>query len=288
MKKSKLFYVLPLVIAAILISDNAFTKLINYTLTNRAWDVPGPGVSTRKDCTQCHTDVTPVTNDSTKRIFTFGTNQKSYLPDTDYKIKFKFKSNYSVGFSSTVLKNDSNKMVGTITPDDTSETKVFFHSASGRYYINHRVGATTGGEKEYEYKWRSPAKGTGSVTFYFSSLTSNDDSTSLNDTTYLNSYIITEGSSVGSSEISISKSVNVFPNPANDRININFINNASVKTLVTLYSIDGKQVITLLNENLNAGEQNLSFDLSGKIKSGIYFVRVSNENINSVQKILFY
>lgn len=288
MKKSKLFYVLPLLIAAIFISGDAFTKLINYTLTNRAWDVPGPGVTTRKDCTQCHTDVAPVTNDTTKRIFTFGTGLKAYVPDTDYKIKIKFKSNYSVGFSSTVLKNDSNKMVGTITPDDTSETKVFFHSASGRYYINHRVGTPSGGEKEYEYKWRSPAKGTGAVTFYFSSLTSNDDSTSLNDTTYLNAYVITENPGVGNSEISKPNSFSVFPNPVNDRITIAFINKAISKTQITLYSIDGKQALILMNENLNSGEQNMSFDLSGKVKPGIYFVRVDNGSINSVQKILIY
>ncbi len=288
MKKSKLFYVLPLLIAAIFLSDIAYTRLLNFTTVSRAWDVVGPGITVRKDCSACHLDVTPVTNNNVLRVFTLDTGQTAYKPNKVHTIKFKILSTGTVGFSSTVLGNDSNKMIGTLTPIDTNETKVFFHAGSGRYYINHRVGATTGGVKEYTFTWTAPAAGKGPVTFYFASLSSNNDNGSDFDTTYQNSYVITEAISIGISEASKSNSFKVFPNPATDRINISFYNKTNSNTEVSLYSLDGKQALTLLNENLNAGEQTLNFDLSGNIKPGIYFVKISNEDMNSVQKILFY
>ncbi len=288
MKNNKLFYVLPLLIAAIFLSDVAYTRLLNFTSVSRAWDVVGPGITARKDCSACHTGVTAVTNNNVLRVFTLDTGQTAYKPKQVYTIKFKILSTGTVGFSATVLGNDSNRMVGTLTPIDTNETKVFFHAGSGRYYINHRVGSTTGGVKEYIFTWTAPAAGKGAVTFYFASLSSDNDNGSDGDTTYQNSYIITEASSTGITEASNSNSFIVFPNPATDRINISFYNKTNSNTEISLYSLDGKQVFTLLDENLNTGEQTFDFDLSGNIKPGIYFVKISNDHMNNVKKILFY
>lgn len=289
MKKNKLFYVLPLLIGAILISQFAFTKLNNFTSLNRAGDVVGPGVTTKKDCSNsCHTGVTAVVNNTVNRIFTFGTGQTAYIPGTVHNVKFKIKGAAPVGFTATVLRNDSNIMAGTLTPSDTSETKVFLHAASGRYYINHRLGDPVGGEKEYNFTWTAPAKGKGAVTFYFASLTSNNDQSWDFDTTYQNTYVITEGTPIGISENSAANSFNVFPNPVTDKVNVSFTNKTAGVTTVNLYSLDGKQSISLLNENLTAGEHTFNFDLSENVKSGIYFIRISNASMNSVKKILVY
>ncbi len=289
MKKTKLFYVLPLLITAIFLSDYAYTRLANFTTVSRAWDVAGPGITVRKDCSACHLDVTPVAQNNVFRVFTFDTGQTAYTPNKVHTIKFKIIATGPVGFSSTVLGNDSNKMVGTIASVDTNDTKVFLHAGSGRYYMNHKEGATTAGVKVYTYTWTAPAAGKGAVTFYFASLSSNNDNGSDFDTTYQNSYVITEAlPSTGISEASNSNSIKVFPNPATDRINVSFYNKTNSNTEVSLYSLDGKQAFTLLNENLNAGEQTFNFDLSGNIKPGIYFVKISNDHMNSVKKILFY
>lgn len=42
----------------------------------------------------------------------------------------------------------------------------------------------------------------------------------------------------------------------------------------------------LFNENVNSGNQNLSIELPLDIKPGIYFVRVTNNSMNSIHKIL--
>ncbi|OYU94928.1 MAG: hypothetical protein CFE21_14715 [Bacteroidetes bacterium B1(2017)] len=288
MKKIKLIYALPLTVIAIFLTQFGFTKLVNFTSTTRAWDAIGPGITVRKDCTGCHTDVAPVTQDNTHRIFTLGAGLTKYKPGEVHTVKFKILGAGPVGFSCTVLKNDSNIMCGTLAVVDTNETKLFLHAASGRYYMNHRVGATADGVKEYTFSWTAPAKGSGPVTFYFSSLSSNGDDATTDDTTYQNSYVIEEGIPTSLSSVSSNSEVKVFPNPALDRIGVNFTNTTKGTTKITLISMDGKEAVTLLNDELEMGEQKLSFDLSGKVQSGVYFLSISNGTHRSIQKILIY
>jgi hypothetical protein len=142
--------------------------------------------------------------------------------------------------------------------------------------------------KEYSYKWTAPAIGTGPVTFYFSSLSSNMDDATSDDTTYNNSYVITEKVSIpeGLNTASFNAAMSVYPNPASSMINVNFNNASKGMTTVTMFSYDGKQSISLLNEVLSSGNQTLNLNLPSDIKSGIYFIRVSNSNTNAVRKIL--
>jgi hypothetical protein len=166
MKKSRLFIALPLIAGAMFISDLAISKLDNFTSVNRAWDVTGPGVTTRRDCSSCHSGLAAIVNDNVNRVFTFDSGSV-YTPGATHIIKFKILASGTVGFSSTVLKNDSNIKTGVISPVDSNETRVFTHAGSGRTYINHRVGETTGGMKEFSYKWTAPAKGSGPSNILF-------------------------------------------------------------------------------------------------------------------------
>ncbi|MDZ4666795.1 MAG: T9SS type A sorting domain-containing protein [bacterium] len=285
MKKRTLLYALPIMAGTLLISNLAISKLDNFTSVNRAGDVAGPGVTTRKDCASCHSGPTPIANDNVQRVFTFDSGSV-YTPSATHVIKFKLLASGTVGFSSTVLKNDSNIKAGIIAPIDTNEAKVFTHAASGRTYLNHKVGATANGMKEYTFQWTAPAKGAGAVTFYFSSISSNLDDGTSDDTTYNNSYVITEKIVLieGLNNATMKASMSVYPNPTSDRININFTAMRGNAT-ISLVSLDGKQVVVLMNDNLNSGDQNLSFDVSG-VKIGIYFLRVTNNGMTAVQKVL--
>ncbi|MBP7511487.1 MAG: T9SS type A sorting domain-containing protein [Bacteroidia bacterium] len=287
MKKRTLFYALPFIAGAMLISDLAISKLDNFTSVNRAGDVTGPGVTTRRDCSSCHSGLDAIVDNSVNRVFTFDSGSV-YTPGAEHIIKYKLFASGTVGFSSTVLRNDSNRMAGTIKPMDSLEAKTFLHAASGRTYINHRVGATTAGMKEYSFKWTAPAKGTGPVTFYFSSISSNVDDATSDDTTYNNSYVITEKieEPIGIKNASFNASLNVYPNPTSGNIHVSFNNASFGLTTVNLFSYDGKQSYMLFNENVNSGNQNLSIELPLDIKPGIYFVRVTNNSMNSIHKIL--
>lgn len=69
------------------------------------------------------------------------------------------------------------------------------------------------------------------------------------------------------------KLYNNYPNPFNPATNIRFSIPGSGIVKLAVYDILGKEAKVLVNENLNAGTYNISFDASG-LSSGIYFYRI--------------
>ena len=72
----------------------------------------------------------------------------------------------------------------------------------------------------------------------------------------------------------------VYPNPANDVLNVKF--NANQASTIQLIDLTGKVVST---QNVQAGLVNTSFGVAG-VNAGIYFVNVKNTNGLSTQKVV--
>jgi hypothetical protein len=76
-----------------------------------------------------------------------------------------------------------------------------------------------------------------------------------------------------------------YPNPFNPTTNIKF---AVAKTgFVTLkvYDLSGKEVASLVNNNLSAGTYNYAFDGS-KLSSGIYFYTIRANDFSETKKMM--
>ncbi len=84
---------------------------------------------------------------------------------------------------------------------------------------------------------------------------------------------------------------NNFPNPFNSTTTIQF--NLPIETYVTLniYNINGQNIKTLVNENLQPGRYSTIWDgtdnLGNKISSGIYIYRIKAGKFKKVMKLLF-
>ncbi|HRE41975.1 MAG TPA: T9SS type A sorting domain-containing protein [Ignavibacteria bacterium] len=76
-----------------------------------------------------------------------------------------------------------------------------------------------------------------------------------------------------------------FPNPFNPETNIKF--NIPERTLVSLDVVDitGRKVKTIVNEVLNSGSYNYTFDGSN-LTSGIYFYRLTSGNFSQTKKMI--
>ena len=76
-----------------------------------------------------------------------------------------------------------------------------------------------------------------------------------------------------------------YPNPFNPSTTISFAipNKANVK--LSVYSSLGEKVTELLNENLSAGNHQVSFDASN-LSSGLYFYKISAGNFINVKKMM--
>ncbi len=86
--------------------------------------------------------------------------------------------------------------------------------------------------------------------------------------------------------------VNIYPNPFHQKVRINFETNGSKRTLLKIYTMQGKLINTLIDENKLPGKYEIIWngkDNNGKeVSSGLYLVRLqSGRNIltRSVQYI---
>ncbi|MEN8192631.1 MAG: glycosyl hydrolase family 28 protein [Bacteroidota bacterium] len=76
-----------------------------------------------------------------------------------------------------------------------------------------------------------------------------------------------------------------YPNPFNPTTKITFNLLEPGNTELSVYNILGQKVITLVNEELNAGSYSYTFDAS-PLSSGIYFYKIVSKEFSSVKKMM--
>ncbi len=76
-----------------------------------------------------------------------------------------------------------------------------------------------------------------------------------------------------------------YPNPFNPVTKISFAIPKNNLVTLKVYDITGKEVATLINENMSAGEYEATFDAS-KLSSGVYFYKLSSGNFTDVKKMM--
>ena len=82
-----------------------------------------------------------------------------------------------------------------------------------------------------------------------------------------------------------------YPNPFNPATKIKFDISGSVKlkmlnVKLIVYNITGKEITTLVNEDLNPGTYEVTFD-AADLPGGIYFYRLTAENYSDTKKMVF-
>lgn len=76
-----------------------------------------------------------------------------------------------------------------------------------------------------------------------------------------------------------------YPNPFNPSTTIEFSLNRSSKTTLKVYDMNGKEVATLLNSNLNSGTYNVYFDAE-ELSSGIYIYELVSGEFSMTKKMV--
>ncbi len=76
-----------------------------------------------------------------------------------------------------------------------------------------------------------------------------------------------------------------FPNPFNPTTTIEFSLKKAGRTTLTVYSLNGQKVATLLNKDVKAGSVKVTWDAS-HMASGVYFYELKSGSFTSVKKML--
>ena len=76
-----------------------------------------------------------------------------------------------------------------------------------------------------------------------------------------------------------------YPNPFNPTTTIEFSLKKAGKATLTLYSITGQKIATLMDKNLTSGKYKVKVD-GNKLASGVYFYELKSGNFKAVRKML--
>ena len=84
----------------------------------------------------------------------------------------------------------------------------------------------------------------------------------------------------------VSYQLKVMPNPVQKKLNvISFINDYTGMVKIELFTCEGKLITTLMNEYWEGGTNVRTFNLEGKVKRGIAYVRLTAGTVRQVEKI---
>ena len=75
-----------------------------------------------------------------------------------------------------------------------------------------------------------------------------------------------------------------FPNPFNPSTIISFQLPRNGNVSIKIYDVNGREVQTLVNESMNAGSYEVSFDATG-LSSGVYYYRLEVRNSSSTSNV---
>jgi hypothetical protein len=85
---------------------------------------------------------------------------------------------------------------------------------------------------------------------------------------------------------------NIYPNPFSDQATLSFTLTEEAPVLIEIYSLDGRKLTTLLDNEVEAGEHAVIWDgtsASGeKLTAGIYVITLKTNSVISTGKIILY
>ena len=96
----------------------------------------------------------------------------------------------------------------------------------------------------------------------------------------------TKNNTVAAAKDKLLTIVKIYPNPVEDQLNVILsIGKDNTPTTIKVIDLLGNEVVTLLNERLNAGEQTKTFAMPSRVNPGIYFLRVIAGAESQVKRI---
>ena len=79
---------------------------------------------------------------------------------------------------------------------------------------------------------------------------------------------------------------NIYPNPFSNVTNINFSIASSEYVMVSVHDMTGREVAVLAEEEMIAGDHQISWEVSSEVPNGIYFCTIRTGESTLTQKVM--
>jgi len=229
----------------------------------------GPG---EKNCTKCHGG-NPNTGTGSITITAPDLIDWKYSPGKTYNINVTVTQTGVglFGFAFEAL-TEAGADAGKLEVINPTETHIDSSSISGtlRKGITHALnGGKSTDAHTFTFKWIAPATDVGPVTFYSAGNAANGNNLTSGDFIYTKVQVISSAA-VNVKEQDATVSLELFPNPTEDRLNINV--NTSDKMSIHILDMNGR--LLMKKENMFS---NAVVDVSG-LPAGMYLTRIETTN----------
>lgn len=222
-----------------------------------------------KNCTTCHGGIAV----DVDGWITSDIPEEGYVPGQTYTITAKNLQHGATRFGFSISpQNIKGDLLGEMIITDTLETKL----VGNNKYITYRKDGIEGVDsKTWVFNWIAPADSINEVVFY-GAFNSNPGHKGGDNTSLSQLRVYREGfTSINKTNYS-ETAINVYPNPANNNLNIEFEVKENSNIQINLLGLNGQTISVLYNNNYSAGlfSNNFSlFDISG----GVYIVQVKTQ-----------
>lgn len=246
---------------------------------------PGDGATCNNG--NCHSGAAPTDHVA---AITSDVPVDGYIPGNTYTITATAtKSGVTeVGFQISPQNASGTKLGSFVTPLPAGTQFANPNTGGANKYVTHTSSGTAStGTKTWTVQWTAPAAGTGTVTFYGAFNFTNSNNNDNGDVIKTTSLDITENTSIGIDETVADGGFDVFPNPANDIINVSFFLYEMTSVSVEMFDINGRLVKQTNTENLHPGRHELKFNAHGDLEAGVYFIRLNDgKNVYSKKVVV--
>ncbi len=193
-----------------------------------------------------------------------------YIPGQNYSVQVQVNAGGTngnkFGFSASAVKSGTGTFTnGFAAADATTLAK------SGGQFIVHNSSVAGGGANAshtFSFQWTAPASGTGEVTFFAAGNSANGNNSDSGDQIYTGSLNVSEAPGAGLTE-SIAHAFNLFPNPAEELVNVS-VPDHLIGSRLRVLDVQGK---TVLEQQLNQPVAALNVN---ELTAGFYVVELLN------------
>lgn len=269
-----------------LLVSSAF--IIRYS-TGIAGRTGSPGES---NCTACHNTGTAVGTTSISSTPSFSANQ--YVPGQTYTVSITctHATLSHFGFGCEILDGTSSAATnaGVMTGISGSSKLLTSGTRKNATHISTATGTGSPFSKTFNFQWVAPASGTAAI--YVAGLAVNNNGNDGSGDAMKTASLVLTAASTGTTSTgvhaidAISGSLNVFPNPSSNELNVQYsLLNESVVS-ASLYDLQGKEIATLFKSKEGFGVHTEQVAYPANIAPGVYMLKLSINGALTGQKML--
>lgn len=285
MKVNTLFTILGLLFLSFLFMSNQFGRAAGQSWGNTA----APGDQTLSNgqprtCISCHaTGSIMVTLDIELSNEAGEIIEGEYEPGATYDVAVRLNhvsgpAPAQYGFQLLAIDDATETEINTWS-EPANNVKFSFASNTGRTYPEHNQASDT---NTFNMKWTAPDAGAGSITFYSCGNGTNDNGGTGGDGAACGTLSLNEGAPSSTNNLTQSFNAKLFPNPANDLINLDVDVVKSGEYKINVVNAYGK-IISEQFTDFHNGTNQIKFNVTD-FPAGIYFLEISNLRESAIYK----